>query len=185
MPAPLALLVVLSVLSLGARAAWLGYPCRSACREAAAHRLTLDEFYSGNAARVIAGIHPPAGESHASAPLGQDANSEHPQLVKLIIAGPTELLGDGPFAWRPDRRLDRDPRHVGARPPRAPACLAERVTTHGARDHRLNPDVHRAARRDGPHRAAYDRSTESKMTSRVEGLVGSAGFGEGFEGDLV
>ena len=31
---------------------------------------------------------------------GQDPNSEHPQLVKLIIAGAIDLFGDGPFAWR-------------------------------------------------------------------------------------
>ena len=31
---------------------------------------------------------------------GQDPNSEHPQLVKLIIAGAMRVFGDGPFAWR-------------------------------------------------------------------------------------
>jgi predicted membrane-bound dolichyl-phosphate-mannose-protein mannosyltransferase len=29
-----------------------------------------------------------------------DANSEHPQLGKLLIAGGIELFGDGPLAWR-------------------------------------------------------------------------------------
>ena len=53
-----------------------------------------------NAARVIAGIHPPPGSPYANAPLGTDPNAEHPQLAKLIIAGSIELFGDGPFAWR-------------------------------------------------------------------------------------
>ena len=32
--------------------------------------------------------------------MGTDPNAEHPQLVKLIMAGAIELFGDGPFAWR-------------------------------------------------------------------------------------
>jgi 4-amino-4-deoxy-L-arabinose transferase-like glycosyltransferase len=98
--APLALLAVLSVLSLAARLAWIGEPCRSPCRTTAAHTLVFDEIYYVNAARVIAGLRPPAGQTYADAPLGDDPNSEHPQLVKLVIAGAIELFGDGPFAWR-------------------------------------------------------------------------------------
>ena len=97
---PLALLAALCVLSLGVRAAWLGAPCRSPCRSASDHVLIFDERYYVNAARVIAGIRPPAGAPYAAAPLGDDPNSEHPQLVKLVIAGSIELLGDGPLAWR-------------------------------------------------------------------------------------
>jgi 4-amino-4-deoxy-L-arabinose transferase-like glycosyltransferase len=97
---PLALLAVLSLLSLGARLTWLGEPCHSPCRTAASHTLVFDEIYYVNAARVIAGLHPPAGQTYANAPLGDDPNSEHPQLVKLVIAGAIELFGDGPFAWR-------------------------------------------------------------------------------------
>ena len=98
--APLALLAILSVLSLAVRLAWLGDPCRSPCRTAAAHTLVFDEIYYVNAARVIAGLRPPAGQTYADAPLGDDPNSEHPQLVKLVMAGAIELFGDGPFAWR-------------------------------------------------------------------------------------
>ena len=60
----------------------------------------FDETYYVNAARVIAGIRPPAGAPYANAPLGVDANSEHPPLAKLLIAGGIELFGDGPLAWR-------------------------------------------------------------------------------------
>ena len=97
---PLWLLAVIVVLSLGARVAWLGEPCRSPCRSAQDHLLVFDEAYYVNAARVIAGIHPPAGAPYANAPLWTDPNSEHPQLVKLLIAGGIELFGDGPVAWR-------------------------------------------------------------------------------------
>src|SRR6202050_5471316 len=98
--APLALLAVLSVLSLAVRLAWLGGPCRSPCKTEAAHTLVVDEIYFVKHARGIAGLRPPAGQTYANAPLGDDPNSEHPQLVKLVIAGAIELFGDGPFAWR-------------------------------------------------------------------------------------
>jgi hypothetical protein len=97
---PLILLAVVSVLSFGARAALLGEPCQSPCTKADQHTLIFDEAYYVNAARVIAGIRPPAGSHYADAPLGTDPNAEHPQLVKLIMAGAIELFGDGPFAWR-------------------------------------------------------------------------------------
>jgi hypothetical protein len=97
---PLALLAVVSLLSLAARVAWLGEPCRAPCRSGADHLLIFDEAYYVNAARVIAGLTPPAGAKYAQSPLGDDPNSEHPQLAKLIIAGSIELLGDGPLAWR-------------------------------------------------------------------------------------
>jgi dolichyl-phosphate-mannose-protein mannosyltransferase len=97
---PLVLLTVLVLLSLAARALLLGKPCRSPCRSARDHVLVFDETYYVNAARAIAGIAPPANATYASAPLGDDPNAEHPQLVKLAIAGSIELFGDGPFAWR-------------------------------------------------------------------------------------
>jgi 4-amino-4-deoxy-L-arabinose transferase-like glycosyltransferase len=97
---PVLLLVVLCLVSVGMRAAWLGDPCRSPCRTASDHVLVFDENYYVNAARVIAGIHPPSNATYAAAPLGVDPNAEHPQLAKLVIAGSIELFGDGPFAWR-------------------------------------------------------------------------------------
>jgi 4-amino-4-deoxy-L-arabinose transferase-like glycosyltransferase len=98
--APLLALAVISILSLGARAYKLGEPCSVPCRSADDHTLIFDEAYYVNAARVIAGIHPPSGSHYAQSPLGSDPNAEHPQGAKLIIAGAIELFGDGPFAWR-------------------------------------------------------------------------------------
>jgi predicted membrane-bound dolichyl-phosphate-mannose-protein mannosyltransferase len=97
---PVLLLVVLCSASFLARVAWLGAPCHTPCRSATDHVLIFDERYYVNAARVIAGIHPPTGAPYADAPLGVDPNGEHPPLAKLIIAGSIELLGDGPLAWR-------------------------------------------------------------------------------------
>ncbi|HEX5191610.1 MAG TPA: glycosyltransferase family 39 protein [Solirubrobacteraceae bacterium] len=98
--APLLALAVISALSLGARAYKLSEPCSVPCRSADDHTLIFDEAYYVNAARVIAGIHPPSGSHYAQSPLGSDPNAEHPQGAKLIIAGAIELFGDGPFAWR-------------------------------------------------------------------------------------
>jgi predicted membrane-bound dolichyl-phosphate-mannose-protein mannosyltransferase len=97
---PLWLLGALVVVSLAARLAWIAEPCRSPCTTPTDHLLIFDEDYYVNAARVIVGIHPPHGDPYWNAPLGTDPNSEHPQLVKLLIAGGIELFGDGPFAWR-------------------------------------------------------------------------------------
>jgi dolichyl-phosphate-mannose--protein O-mannosyl transferase len=98
--APLIVLALISILSLGARAYKLGEPCSVPCTSANAHTLIFDEAYYVNAARVIAGIHPPSGSHYDQSPLGSDPNAEHPQGAKLIIAGAIELFGDGPFAWR-------------------------------------------------------------------------------------
>src|SRR5438309_8794716 len=99
---PLLALAALCLVSFGVRAAWLGLPCHAACRTPSAHVLIFDERYYVNAARVIAGIRPPAapGAAYRHAPLGSDPNAEHPQLAKLIMAGSIELLGDGPWGWR-------------------------------------------------------------------------------------
>jgi predicted membrane-bound dolichyl-phosphate-mannose-protein mannosyltransferase len=90
----------LLLVSLLTRLAWIEQPCHTPCRSANDHLLIFDEDYYVNAARVIAGIRPPTGAPYANAPLGVDANSEHPQLAKLLIAGGIELFGDGPLAWR-------------------------------------------------------------------------------------
>jgi predicted membrane-bound dolichyl-phosphate-mannose-protein mannosyltransferase len=97
---PVAGLIVVSVISLGARGAGLSDPCSDPCRGPAAHALIFDEVYYVNAARRIDGIAVPDNENYAGDPAGQDPNSEHPQLAKLVIAGAIELFGDGPFAWR-------------------------------------------------------------------------------------
>jgi predicted membrane-bound dolichyl-phosphate-mannose-protein mannosyltransferase len=97
---PLALLAVVSMLSFGARIAWLGSPCHSPCRSAADHVLVFDEAYYVNAARVIAGLRPTPGAHYVGTPSGDDPNSEHPQPAKVIIAGAIEAFGDGPLAWR-------------------------------------------------------------------------------------
>jgi 4-amino-4-deoxy-L-arabinose transferase-like glycosyltransferase len=97
---PVMLLVVVSLASLGTRALWLGAPCHARCRTSTAHLLIFDEVYYVNAARVIAGVRPPAGQHYWNVPRGVDPNSEHPQLVKFAIAAGIELFGDGPLAWR-------------------------------------------------------------------------------------
>src|ERR1700722_2749670 len=97
---PLVLLAVLSVVSFALRVAFLDDPCMRPCRSAAQHTLIFDEVYYVNDARVIAGIEPPPGQRYGGTPLGDDPNAEHPQGVKLVIAGLIELFGDGPFAWR-------------------------------------------------------------------------------------
>ena len=96
--APLIALALVSVLSLGARAYKLDEPCQSPCTTASEHTLIFDEAYYVNAARVIAGIRPPAGSHYDQSPLGSDPNAEHPQGAKLVIAAAIELFGDGPFA---------------------------------------------------------------------------------------
>ena len=68
-------LVVVSVLSLTARAAWLSDPCANPCRGPAAHSLIFDEAYYVNAARRIDGIAVPAHQNYAGDPAGQDPNS--------------------------------------------------------------------------------------------------------------
>jgi dolichyl-phosphate-mannose-protein mannosyltransferase len=97
---PIALLAVVSVLSLAARVAWLSDPCANPCKGPAAHSLIFDELYYVNAARRIDGLAVPPKQPYAGDPAGQDPNSEHPQLAKLVIAGAIDLFGDGPFAWR-------------------------------------------------------------------------------------
>jgi dolichyl-phosphate-mannose-protein mannosyltransferase len=98
--APLVVLAIVSVLSLGARVLMLNEPCQSPCTQANQHTLVFDEAYYVQAARVIAGIRPPAADHYADAPLGTDPNAEHPQGAKLIMAAAIEVFGDGPFAWR-------------------------------------------------------------------------------------
>lgn len=93
-------LILILLFSLGARLFYIGLPCSSPCKTNAQHTLIFDEAYYVNAARVIVGIHPPAGVPYADAPLHKDPNAEHPQLAKLVIAGGIKLLGNNPWGWR-------------------------------------------------------------------------------------
>ena len=72
---PIAALIAVSVISLGARLAFLGSPCHEPCTSAPAHVLVFDESYYVNAARVIAGIQPPRGAQYRGTPAGDDPNA--------------------------------------------------------------------------------------------------------------
>jgi hypothetical protein len=94
---PLILLAVVCVFGTAARAWHLGIPKYSA----PAQGYVFDERYYVSAARVIAGLHTPPGDTYANAsPSGTDPNGEHPQLGKMIIAGSIELFGDNAIGWR-------------------------------------------------------------------------------------
>ena len=92
--APMVLLVLLSLFSLGARLWMLNRPTDSGGHSA----LIFDEQYYVNAARVILGIHPTG--SYTDAALFHDPNAEHPPLVKLLIAASIKMFGDNAWGWR-------------------------------------------------------------------------------------
>ncbi len=87
--APVVLLCLLSVVSLGTRAAWLDRP----------RDLIFDENYYVNAARTMIGLRTPPDASYQSAP-GFDPNAEHPPLGKVFIAAGIKAFGDNPLGWR-------------------------------------------------------------------------------------
>ncbi|HUP70227.1 MAG TPA: glycosyltransferase family 39 protein [Acidimicrobiales bacterium] len=87
---PLVLLGLLSLLSLGARLAWITTPDQP----------MFDERYYVNAARTILHLPVPPTEHYAGATPGIDPNREHPPLAKLAIAAGIRAFGDGPFGWR-------------------------------------------------------------------------------------
>lgn len=98
--APRIALCLVLIFSFGAKAIHLNQPCESPCKAHSKYTLIFDESYYVNAARVIAGINPPAGEPYHDAPLHDDPNAEHPQLAKLAIAAGIEIFGDNTTGWR-------------------------------------------------------------------------------------
>ncbi len=98
--APVIALCAILVVSFALRVIDIQEPCSAPCKTPASHTLIFDEAYYVNAARVIDGITPPAGEDYEKAPKGKDPNAEHPQLAKLIIAAGIEIFGDNPWGWR-------------------------------------------------------------------------------------
>jgi len=98
---PLLLLALVSVLSLGARALLLDEPCQSPCNTRRGPHADLDEAYYVNAARVIAGIRPPAAAPIRRCPARHPTpNAEHPQGAQgLIMAGGESSCSEtAPFA---------------------------------------------------------------------------------------
>jgi len=100
--APRIALCLVLIFSFGAKAIDLNQPpyCESPCKASSKHTLIFDESYYVNAARVIVGINPPAGEPYHDTPLHDDPNAEHPQLAKLAIAAGIEIFGDDSTGWR-------------------------------------------------------------------------------------
>jgi len=88
--APLLALGIISLLSLVARAAWIGTP----------GGLVFDENYYVNAARTIDHLLGAPGTPYFGSQPGLDPNVEHPPLGKLLIAGSIRLFGDRPLGWR-------------------------------------------------------------------------------------
>lgn len=95
--APLGLLLLVLVVSVGARVYHLDNPSESRPTQG----FIFDEKYYVNAARVIAGVTFPSADAYnGSSPNGTDPNAEHPQGGKLIIAAGIKLFGDNPIGWR-------------------------------------------------------------------------------------
>lgn len=87
---PIRVLVLVSVLSLITRLAWISRP----------GVLLFDENYYVNAARRMLGIRLAAEQIYANSPAGLDPNFAHPPLGKLLIAMGIRTFGDSPFGWR-------------------------------------------------------------------------------------
>ena len=97
---PIALLAVVSVLSLAARVAWLSDPCANPCKGPAAHSLIFDEVYYVNAARRIDGLAVPPKQPYAGDPAGhfllREANSVPRTLRNASLLRRVALLSRGP-----------------------------------------------------------------------------------------
>lgn len=95
--APLALLLLVCALGVGARAFHLGIPPKGPH----VGGTIFDEAYYVSAARLIADVPMSPGERYfRAAPPGTDPNAEHPQLAKMVIAAAIEIGGDNATAWR-------------------------------------------------------------------------------------
>ncbi len=86
-----ATLVLVLVASFLLRTLWLNLP---------AGALIFDESYYVNVARVLLGIHPPAGAHYADATLFLDPEPAHPPLGKVLIAASMAIFGDNGLGWR-------------------------------------------------------------------------------------
>lgn len=98
--APRIALCLILIFSFAGKAIDLNQPCKAPCKAHSEYTLIFDESYYVNAARVIAGINPPAGKPYHDTPLHDDPNAEHPQLAKLVIAAGIEIFGDNTTGWR-------------------------------------------------------------------------------------
>ncbi len=88
--APLFLLVVLSLASLGSRVVWLDNP----------RAFIFDERYYVGSAEKIAGLTGRTDSPFAQEQPGVDPNAEHPPLGKVFIAAGIKAFGDNPLGWR-------------------------------------------------------------------------------------
>ena len=98
--APLVALLIILALSLLARVLFIGRPCGTPCRTGQDHALIFDEAYYVNAARVIAGIHPPSGRP---TPMRRCTRTRTRSILSSrssIMAGGIKLFGDNPWGWR-------------------------------------------------------------------------------------
>jgi len=109
---PVALLVVVSVLSLAVRAAWLSDPCANPCSGPAAHSLIFDEVYYVNAARRIDGLPVPPKD-----PLCGRSGGTGPQLRAPAARQARDRGCDRPLRRRALRLAHRQPAVRIARDP--------------------------------------------------------------------
>ena len=89
-PGPIGTLVIVLVGAFLLRSLWLDRP---------AGALIFDEKYYVNAAREILGWQVDS-DVFVGSPAGLDPNTEHPPLVKVLMAGSMSVFGDDAIGWR-------------------------------------------------------------------------------------